>query len=101
MDKETKETFDALRSEISALKVSVDALVVENKALEAQYEEHDKILVRGRNGTPSMQEDVRSLLKLAGSLKFWMTALVMAFMGQFVAVFTSMIVYILQIMPPP
>lgn len=99
MDKETRESIDGLRQEVNALKISVDALTIENKALTTQYEEHDKILVRGRNGTPSIQEDVRSLLKLAGSLRFWMTAIAIAFIGQFAAVGITMILYILRAMP--
>ena len=99
MDKETRETIDGLRQEVNALKISVDALTLENKALTAQYEEHDKILVRGRNGTPSIQEDVRSLLKLAGSLRFWMTTIAVAFIGQLTAVGIATILYVLRVMP--
>jgi len=60
--------------------------------------ELDKILVRG-NGKPSMQEDVRTLVTFYKNTQFWMTALAIAFIGQFVAVGTGMTVILIRAMP--
>lgn len=83
---------------MDALKTSVDALTIENKILNGRYEEHDKILVRG-NGKPSLQEDVRSLLNFVKGIRFWLTALALAFMGQFIAVGIGMIITFIQLIP--
>jgi len=92
------ETITGIQTEVSALRISVDALKLSNGVLANLFQEHDKILVRG-NGKPSMQEDVRNLTVFIKSIKFWMTALALAFIGQFAAVGLAMVIYVLKSMP--
>jgi hypothetical protein len=93
--------IETLRTEVIALREEVAALKVctlEIAALRKLYDAHDIILVRG-NGKPSIQEDVRNLLGFMKSMNFWMTAIALAFLGQFIAVGVTMIITIVQILP--
>lgn len=96
-----KIAVDALRIEVSSLRIEVSALVLQNveiKELQDSLREMDKILVRG-NGKPSLMEDVRNLLAFVRSLRFWLTALAIAFIGQFAAVTITMIIAVVRLIP--
>jgi len=93
--------FNALRTEVVSLREEIMVLkAIGNELIRLRNmtEEHDKILVRG-NGKPSMQEDVRNLLTFVKSLRWWMTAIAVAFLGQFIAVGISMVVTIIRLEP--
>lgn len=56
------EIVNALREEVSALRVIVESVRAQQQENTDMLREHDKILVRG-NGVPSLQETVRTLAK--------------------------------------
>lgn len=86
---ETNLMVEALQKEISSLTKSVETMI-------ALFEEHDVILVRGRNGSPSVQEEIRNLTKFMSSIKFWITSLALAFLSQFVIVGVGMAMYLIK-----
>lgn len=77
---------------------TVKQVAGELSELKDLYKEHDKILIRG-NGVPSLQEEIRTIKKFIESLRFWMTAFALAFIGQFVAVGVTMVIIIIQALP--
>lgn len=66
--------------------------------VERKVDEHDKILIRG-NGQPSLQEEVRALKVYVGEQKSWLKAIALLFAAQFSAVFISMLVLFIQVIP--
>ena len=54
------------------------------RIIKALVDQHDKIIVRG-NGEPSLLEDVRTIKRFCDSIRFWITAIGLAFLGQAVA----------------
>lgn len=90
--------MDGLQIEITALRESIVALTRMVEEHDKSIKEHDKIIVRGTEGNPSMREDVRTLKDFMKSIKFWLTALAISFMGQFVVVMTAMVIYLIKAM---
>lgn len=66
--------------------------------VEHKVDEHDKILIRG-NGQPSLQEEVRALKVYVSEQKSWLKAIALLFAAQFAAVFISMLVLFIQVIP--
>lgn len=101
----TQVTLKTLEKEIQDFRkeytdgmVTMGGIMTEFKAMQKTVETHDKILVTG-NGNPSLQEDVRNIKEFIKSVKFWMTALAMAFIGQFVAIGVTVVVVVIQALP--
>ena len=96
-----KIAIDTLRIEVSSLRAEVATLVMQSaeiKELQQNFHELDKILIRG-NGKPSLMEDMRNVLEFVKSIRFWMTALALAFISQFAAVTVMGIITIIRLMP--
>jgi len=66
-------------------------------SLGLKYDEHDKFLIRG-NGKPSLMEDVRTIKDFIKNIKFWITAVAIAFIGQFMILFFAVLVWAIQSM---
>jgi hypothetical protein len=66
--------------------------------LERGFDEHDKYLVRG-NGVPSVMEDIRTIKKFMDKVNFWITAIGLAFMGQFVVFIFGAVILFIEVLP--
>ena len=111
------QTALVLQAAISVIDADIKALVLQYKTdtdamksvmfkfglMESKVNEHevsiknlDVLVVRGNNGTPSMVDDIRAIKGFQQSIKFWLTAIALGFLGQGVVMFMAILIWLIQ-----
>lgn len=65
-----------------------------------QVDEHDRLLVRGKtDGEPAIMERLRILEDVVGEAKYWLRAIGMLFLTQFVTVIAALVWMFVNVYP--
>ena len=99
IEQEVKDFSAQYKADIDAMKT----VMLRFGLLEVKVQEHDAaiknldtLVFRGTNGTPSVVEDIRAIKNFQGSIKFWLTATALGFLGQGVIMFMAIMVWLIQ-----
>ena len=99
LEADFKEYTKQYKSDIDAMKtVMTRFTVMENKVAEHDntIKNLDSLVIRGSNGTASMLEDIRIIKGFQQSIKFWLTAVALGFLGQGIVMFIAILVWLVQ-----
>lgn len=105
---ELKSLVNVVKGEVEALtekytndvrsmeKVMQDFILLKEKSNEHEKEIKDLVkLVKTGNGEPSMIDDIRTIKKYQKSQTFWLTAIAIAILGEFIAAFFAVTIWVI------
>jgi hypothetical protein len=79
--------------------VMKDFILIKNMTTEHEDVIKDLVkLIKTGNGVPSMIDDIRAIKKYQSTISFWLTAIAMAFLGQFVVLIVAAFIWVLRAM---